>query len=276
MSLQTGTELVSFALLINKITGVYGLLAILTGYSISALQLSMYLYSVLCVVALAFLLPHVRRQTPFQNLALAWLYILDTAVNTAYTTSFAVAWYMAGFHDPKGTAGADAAPPQPTATGLAIRDDAAAAAAAGNVTTSTGGGEDDGRAAQARETAVSMVLIVALTLVRVYFAAVVAAHARAVILRFVEGRPSSRDVDDVGRKGSRAANPFARGTAEGEGLKGRLGRSLIAVGAGYWLGVRPDEEWARDVGNKFRARGHGGAAGGSAERSAEGPGVGPA
>lgn len=269
MSLQTGTELVSLALLLNKITGVYGLLAILTGYSISALQLSMYIYSVLCVTSLTFLLPHIRKQTPFQNLALAWLYLLDTAVNTAYTTTFAVAWYMAGFHSPKGTGGPEIAPPAPTATGMASGNVTAAVAVGGvgNATDASNNGGDDGRAAQARETAVSMVLIIALTLVRVYFAAVVAAHARAVLLRYVEGRAEE---DEDGSKGGRATNPFARGMAGGEGLKGRLGRAMVAVGSGYWLGVRPDEQWARDVGNKFRSsgRGHGSGAEGSAERPA--------
>ena len=54
MSLQTGTEMISIALLINKVTGVYGLLAILTGYALDGVQLSMYIYSVAVLGALAF------------------------------------------------------------------------------------------------------------------------------------------------------------------------------------------------------------------------------
>lgn len=251
MSLQTGTELISLSLLLNKIPGIYGLLAILTGYAISALQLSMYIYSVLCVGILVFLVPHIRRQTPFHNLALAWLYVLDTAVNAAFTTSFAVSWYMAGFYNPNGTAGADAA------TGTTAGDAAAAAARRDETDPAAPAAEDAATVAQAHDTAVSMVLIVALTLVRVYFAAVVAAHARGVVLRFVEGRPRARgagDDDDYDEVAGRAANPFAVGTAEGEGWRGRLGRAMVAVGAGYWLGVKEDEEWTRDVGNKFSSR----------------------
>lgn len=102
MSLQTGTEMISIALLINKVTGLYGLLAILTGFSLDAVQLSMYIYSVAVLGALAFLIPHIRRQSPFQNLALAWLYIVDTAANAAYTATFAVQWYLKSGGNPQG------------------------------------------------------------------------------------------------------------------------------------------------------------------------------
>lgn len=104
MSLQTGTEMISIALLINKVTGLYGLLAILTGFSLDAVQLSMYLYSVAVLVALAFLIPHIRRQSPLQNLSLAWLYIVDTAANAAYTVTFAVQWYLKSGGNPEGDA----------------------------------------------------------------------------------------------------------------------------------------------------------------------------
>ena len=104
MSLQTGTEMISIALLINKVTGLYGLLAIVTGYSLDAVQLSMYIYSVVVLGALAFLIPHIRRQSPFQNLSLAWLYIVDTAANSAYTASFAVQWYLKSGGNPEGDA----------------------------------------------------------------------------------------------------------------------------------------------------------------------------
>merc|ERR1711964_939933 len=45
MSLRTGVEMVSLSVIFNKLTGFFGLLAILTGVSLSPLQLSMYIYS---------------------------------------------------------------------------------------------------------------------------------------------------------------------------------------------------------------------------------------
>ncbi|KAL1869933.1 hypothetical protein Daus18300_005394 [Diaporthe australafricana] len=104
MSLQTGTEMISIALLINKVTGLYGLLAILTGFSLDAVQFSMYIYSVAVLATLALLIPHIRKQSPFQNLALAWLYIIDTAANAAYTATFAAQWYLRSGGNPEGDA----------------------------------------------------------------------------------------------------------------------------------------------------------------------------
>jgi len=145
LSLQAGTELISLALLFNKLTGLYGLLAILTGYSLSLLQLSMYTYSVFVFGVLALCLPHIRKQTPLQNLVLAWLYIVDTAVNSAYTAAFAALWFMATKAD-------DA------------RDKA-----------------DNKEWMGVHETAASMTLIVAFTAIRVYFSLVVMAHTSQVL-----------------------------------------------------------------------------------------------
>lgn len=197
MSLQTATEMILLALLINKVTGLYGLLAILTGYALDAIQLSMYIYSVVVLVALAFLLPHIRRQSPFQNLLLAWLYIFDTAANAAYTAFFAVEWYITSEGNPAGDA-----------------------------------------AEQATDTATSIVLIAAFTLIRVYLMFVVMSFTRQVMKRYVAGLASNHSDKAT------TVQPFARGNHAGEGWKGKLGRAMIFVGQDYWIGVKEDEEWA--------------------------------
>ena len=76
MSLQTGASLITLSLLLNKVSGLYGLLAILTGFHLSPFQLSMYIYSLLALALAAFLAPHIRKQTPLQSLALAWFYVV--------------------------------------------------------------------------------------------------------------------------------------------------------------------------------------------------------
>ncbi|KAJ0118943.1 ras small monomeric gtpase rab6 [Diaporthe amygdali] len=194
MSLQTGTEMISIALLINKVTGLYGLLAILTGFSLDAVQLSMYIYSVAVLATLAVLIPHIRRQSPFQNLALAWLYIADTAANAAYTATFAVQWYLRSGGNPQGDA-----------------------------------------AEQTTDTAASMVLIVAFTLIRVYLMFVVMSFTRQALQRYMAGL--------AGDKGATVL-PFTPGSPDGEGWKGSLGRLMLFVGRDYWVGAREDEEWA--------------------------------
>lgn len=197
MSLQTGTEMIALALLINKATGLYGLLAILTGFALDAVQLSMYLYSVVVLVALAFLLPHVRRQTPLPNLALAWLYVFDTALNAAYTVLFAVEWFAA----------------------------------------SGAGGNPEGDAVElATDTGASMVLIAALTLVRGYLMLVVMSFARQVMRSYAAG------LQGDGEGKGRAVRPFAVGSPEGEGWRGKLGRAMVYVGEEYWVGARDEDE----------------------------------
>lgn len=196
MSLQTATEMISLALLINKVTGLYGLLAILTGYALDGIQLSMYIYSVVVLITLAFLLPHIRRQSPFQNLLLAWLYIFDTATNAAYTAFFAVEWYIASEGNPAGDA-----------------------------------------AEQATDTAASIVLVAAFTLIRIYLMFVVMSFTRQIMRRYVTELASNSDK-------TTAVKPFAPGTPEGEGWKGKLGRAMVFVGQDYWIGGKEDEEWA--------------------------------
>ena len=94
MSLRTGVELISLTVLINKLSGVYGLLAVLTGLHLSPLQFSMYIYSCFALLLTAFLAPHIRKQSPFQCLAFAWFYIIDTILNTAYTLAFSFTWFL--------------------------------------------------------------------------------------------------------------------------------------------------------------------------------------
>jgi hypothetical protein len=90
MSLQTGATLITLSLLLNKVSGLYGLLVLVTGFHLSPFQLSMYIYSLVAFVLTAFLAPHIQKQSPLQCLALAWFYLIDSVINAAYTVFFAV------------------------------------------------------------------------------------------------------------------------------------------------------------------------------------------
>ncbi|KAL2137211.1 hypothetical protein VTI74DRAFT_6422 [Chaetomium olivicolor] len=234
LSLQTGTELICVALIFNKATGFYGMLTLFTGYALSALQATTYLGSLLVLAALALCVPHIRKRSPLQNLALAWVYAIDTVVSAAYTAAFAAAWYVQAVGDATGSAGKQ-------------EEDVAA----GNGAVAERGYDKPHKAqgAGVQETAASMVLIIGFTLVRVYFALVIMAYARMVLLHFVDERmPEAEEVSDVSQ------DPFAVGAPLGEGWKGKLGRAMVSVGRGYWLGgKKEDEEWARAVNSKFRS-----------------------
>ncbi|POR34739.1 Inositol phoshorylceramide synthase regulatory subunit kei1 [Tolypocladium paradoxum] len=228
VSLQTGTELISLALVFNKVTGVYGLLAILTGYQLSLLQLSTYVYSIAVLALLVYLIPNIRRQSPFECLALAWLYLLDTAINGAYTAAFGLEWYFAS----TASDGVDSRPasslPYLVVEGLeSLRRES----------------QVHGKVVP-QETATSMLLIVGLTLIRVYFSVVVMAFARQVLqkhiqLMILEGP----GVDE--REG-----PFAMDLPDGDGRKGRLGRLMVSFGREYWLDITETEDWEKNTHRK--------------------------
>lgn len=66
---------VPFLQLFNKVAGVYGLIAVLTGAGSSAAQLSLYMYSTVALVALAWGLNAVKRVSP----------VMSDCVSAAYT-----------------------------------------------------------------------------------------------------------------------------------------------------------------------------------------------
>lgn len=224
ISLQTGTEVISLALILNKVTGVYGLLAILTGYQLSMLQLTTYVYSIGILVLLVSLVPHIRRQSPFECLALAWIYIIDTAINMAYTATFGLDWYFANQSTDSLQMQATNLPDLVVEGVQGLHREAAI----------------HGKVIP-QETATSMLLITASMLIRVYFSFVVMAYAKQVLQKYMqlmilEG-PGVDEHD----------GPFAEDLPDGEGRKGRLGRLMVSCGRGYWLDQRDTDDWARTM-----------------------------
>jgi inositol phosphorylceramide synthase regulatory subunit len=229
ISLQTATELISLALVFNKVTGVYGLLAILTGYELSLLQLSTYVYSIAVLVTLVFLVPHIRKQSPFECLALAWLNIIDTCINAADTAVFGLEWYFA-----TSTTSSDSTTdyiPDVVSEGME------------NVRQQT----IQHGAVAPQETAASMIMIIALVLVRVYFSIVVMAYAQQVLSKYMqlmilEGAPG----EELERDG-----PFGADLPDGDGKRGQVGRLMVAMGRGYWLDQSTTvDDWQRDISSK--------------------------
>lgn len=241
-------------MLFNKAAGFYGLLALLTGFALNATQLSLYIYSVLSLILTAYLIRHVRRQSPLECLGLAWFYLLDTCINCAFTAMFAVAWFLtvstthsnapgsgtiadtAGFTSPTHNVSEVEIMASP-ATGLTGGQDAAAvgiaapaAAAAQDPNLQLGVGISEG--------ILSLVIIVVLTLIRVYFILVVMAYARQVLRQYKE-TPSIAPSRQ--QKRTEVENPFSDDMPEGQGWRGRLGRIMVSLGKGYFLGGAVDE-----------------------------------
>jgi len=277
MSLRTGTELITLTLLINKVSGLYGLLALLTGYSLSPLQLSMYAYSLLALAATALLAPHIKRQSPMHCLALAWLYALDSVVNAAYTAAFAMTWFVllarqtapdvhgahpSPSHLPGGSTIDDTAgftsPTHDNVSAVDVAADGGLTAQPGSSSSGNGGALHN--ALFQSGSIASITVISTLWALRIYFVLIVASYARGVLRQHIVATslapgapPYSFQTGDAGDRD--AEDPFARGKPAGAGWRGRLGRALVRVGRGYWLGGDEEGEWARSLGGRFEQGG---------------------
>ncbi|KAJ5697866.1 hypothetical protein N7488_011550 [Penicillium malachiteum] len=267
MSLETGASLITLSLLLNKISGLYGLLALFTGYHLSPVQLSMYLYSLIALALACILFPHIRKQSPLECLALAWLYLIDSLINAAYTAAFGVTWFLvvsqgydggkpsgpgsetmaetAGFTSPK----YDAAyvEIQPTKEGNKF------------VPHPPRGSDHLSNVVAQPESFQSIVFISLLWAMRVYFVLVMLAFARetlriwVAIPRHTQLPTHSRNVSvasvaDIDRE------PFSAHSPEGQGWKGKLGRIMVGIGHSYWLGEEEEGNWLGNLGQKFRSR----------------------
>ncbi len=279
MSLRTGTELITLSLLLNKISGLYGLLALLTGLHLSPLQLSMYIYSLLALLLTALLSPYIRTQSPFHCLALAGFYVLDSVINAAYTAAFAITWFLvisqhhsdaagkkapgAGGETIDDTAGFTSPEYNVSHVDVAVAPDQGVSAGQEAVTigqpgfTTSASGPSLGHGFLQSESMSSVVVICALWAIRVYFILVVLSYARLVLRQHIAVTSRANTALHTGSKSSAyLENPFAQHLPEGKGWQGRLGRILVRVGKGYWLGSEEaDDAWMNgEVAARFRRK----------------------
>jgi inositol phosphorylceramide synthase regulatory subunit len=277
MSLSTGATLITLSLLMNKLSGLYGILALLTGYNLSSLQLSMYIYSIGALTLTVYLAPHIRTQTPLQCLALAWFYVLDSVINAAYTGVFAMTWFLvlmqhnagaaqgdkkgpgagtidntSGFTNPEVNAShVEVVAPSPDKGSV---QDAVKAVPATSAAGSDGTGSVAG-AVLSTESMNSIGIIIALWTVRLYFCVIMLGWARVVVRKHIASQnaaKASTNYTAASKDATMSENPFDESKPEGQGYGGKLGRFLISIGRSYWLGKDEDDSWMYGTGMKFR------------------------
>jgi inositol phosphorylceramide synthase regulatory subunit len=274
MSLSTGATLITLSLLMNKLSGLYGILALLTGYDLSGLQLSMYIYSIFALALTIYLAPHIKTQTPLHCLALAWFYVLDSVINAAYTGVFAMTWFLVLMQHNAGAAKGDKSGPgvgmvdgtsgftQPEVN--ASRVEVAASEVPGVVEqdavnavpadrpAGSGDGASVAGAMLSTESMNSIGVIVALWTVRLYFCVIMLGWARMVVRQHIASQGAkSTNYACASKDGAMSENPFDESKPEGQGYGGKIGRFLIAIGRTYWLGKDEDDSWMYGM-TKFR------------------------
>ncbi|KAJ6569426.1 Inositolphosphorylceramide synthase subunit Kei1-domain-containing protein [Mycena capillaripes] len=99
LDLKTGVTIALLFAVLNKVAGVYGLIAVLTGAGGSFAQLSLYIYSVLGLVGLGWGLQVVKAEDARKTLYLAHLFCADYILSTSWTAYFAVKWWWHTPHD---------------------------------------------------------------------------------------------------------------------------------------------------------------------------------
>jgi hypothetical protein len=273
MSLSTGASLITLSLLINKLAGLYGIVALFTGYHLSWFQLSMYTYSTIALVLTAYLSPHIRKQSPLQCVALAWFYVLDSIINAAFTAAFAVTWFLvlaqhdagqadktgpgagtmddtSGFTDPKLNVSRVEVFATPQA-GVSGGQDAVAAAVPASTAAGASGNGKLQDVVLGAESMNSIGVIITLWTIRAYFCLIMLAFARMVLRQHIAASGAkSSSYTSASANASLAENPFSESKPEGQGWTGKLGRMMISIGRSYWLGSDEDDSWM--YGMKFR------------------------
>ena len=277
MSLRTAAELITLTLLVNKVTGLYGILAIFTGYHLNPLQLSHYIYSLIVLILVGWLGPSIKsgKDEPLKNVALAWIYVLDSVINSVYTTLFGAGWFVVlaqSLNEPM-RLGQDITQPPGSAT---IDDTAGFTTPEFNVSkvdvvVDPAPGILDGQKAIAygsqygsmgpavfqSGSMASLTVIGLLWLARTYFCIVIMSYARSVLRAYVASTSTNYSQSD---EPSLAENPFREGREEGLGWKGKLGRLMLKFPTKkYWLGRdEAEDEWVRATSGRFESgRGNG-------------------
>lgn len=288
VSLRTAAEFIAYSLAINKASGLYGVLALFTGYALNPIQLSHYLYSLLVLSLLAYLSPAIRARsessTPNRGvvlklLALAWLYVLDTVINAVYTMLFGLSWFIvlahhlgdedvvssghnpsalggdtindtAGFTDPEHSVShVDVvATPHPHQV---MGQEAVAIGSPSSSPTALGS------ALFHSGSLASLTVLGLLWMIRGYFCLILLSYARSRVRQYVRSSSTSTSAAYTqGNDTTLAENPFHAGREDGAGWTGRLGRVMLRFPtARYWLGLDEDEQWARATSGRFEAGG---------------------
>lgn len=251
-SLRFGAEMISLSLLFNKLAGFYGILALVTGYSLSFLQLSMYIYSLAALVLLCYLMSHIQKASPLEMVALAWFYLIDTLLNGAYTSFFAISWFL--------TLSAAAVEKEASAPGAGTMNDTAgftdpvagSAADIDGAVPAADGTPSLANGAAFTESVPSILLIVLFNIVRIYFSIILFSYARQALKGYIATKASNRQHLHMDGLVDELDGPFSEGSPLGGGWKGKLGRAMTNVGSEWWLGgTKEDEEWAREQRGKF-------------------------
>lgn len=104
--IKLGVTIISLLSLLNKVAGVYGILAIFSGGSWA--QLSMYVYSILTIGLVLYGLQATGEENPRKTFFYSNFLLADHLISSIFTVLFGVEWYLNNPHDGRRIANSDA------------------------------------------------------------------------------------------------------------------------------------------------------------------------
>lgn len=201
-------------------------------------------------------------------MALAWVYVLDTIINSFYTVLFSLGWFvlLAQHLNEPVPIGGDQVPGKQTMDDTAGFTSPEVNATSVEVVAAPGPGAFPGQEAVAFPSGshgtlgsavfqsgsiASLTVLGLLWIVRVYFCIIVLSHARTVVRRYIASTSNTAYVSTLDP--TIAENPFRADHEAGMGWHGKLGRSMLKLPTQrYWLGKdESEEEWLRATSGRF-------------------------
>lgn len=202
LPLHIGAEVIIGMGIFNKAAGIFGILSIFTGHPISAVEWVMNILQMMLLPVFVMAFLDIRKKDALRMLAFAHIYILDSFMTLGFTIYFIVHWFTAGARAANATAAKASASASVAATTETVAAEAqttvaawpvatpmpeiykraadAAATAASTAAAASASGVNQS-ATVAQETAVSIVLTVAVLIVRLYFTLVIVGYARQLV-----------------------------------------------------------------------------------------------
>ncbi|KAG0141312.1 hypothetical protein CROQUDRAFT_663978 [Cronartium quercuum f. sp. fusiforme G11] len=104
--IKQGVTFISLLALLNKVAGIYGILAVFTGVSLA--QVSLYIYSIVTIGLVIYGLQACGEENARKTFIYANSFLIDHLISTIYTAIFGVSWYFDNPHDGRRVAHGDA------------------------------------------------------------------------------------------------------------------------------------------------------------------------
>ncbi|EEB07891.2 inositol phoshorylceramide synthase regulatory subunit Kei1 [Schizosaccharomyces japonicus yFS275] len=180
--LQTGCEFIVWFSIVNKLCGIYGVLALFQSADVSFAEVTMYVCSFIFLFIFGWLSIYIPKRTVFHALVFSYTYLIDSLINFLFLIFFSISWFMHLVEN--------AAIPDAGVSTLTERADAGSA-----VDNTTTGSTNPFLQA---ESAPSIIMLVLVAGFRIYFILVTISYSSELVLES-ETRPQQFQTNLSGR-----------------------------------------------------------------------------